>query len=121
MYWYAYDSTEFGTLWTRRDGLTKAGVAYGQIYNWIADSILTTPCSAKGTVWTCGLTLADGTAAQAIWDTSQTCTDGRCTTSAQNISSAFTNFQDITGTNTPVTNGTVAIGIKPILLTPSAP
>jgi hypothetical protein len=121
MYWYAYDSTEFGTLWTPRDGLTKAGVAYGQIYNWIADSTLTTPCSAKGTVWTCGLTLADGTAAQAIWDTSQTCTDGRCTTSTQNISSAFTNFQDITGTNTPVTNGTVAIGIKPILLKPSAP
>jgi hypothetical protein len=70
------DSTEFGTLWTPRDGLTKAGVAYGQIYNWIADSTLTTPCSANGTVWTCGLTPANGSAAQAIWDKSQTCSGG---------------------------------------------
>ncbi len=121
MYWYAYDSEDFGTLWTPRGGLNKAGVAYGQIYDWIADSTLTTPCSANGTVWTCGLTLTNGTAAQAIWDASQTCSDGTCTTSVQNVSSAFTNYQDITGTNSPVTNGTVTIGIKPILLTPSAP
>ena len=52
---------------------------------------LTTPCSASGTVWTCELTLANGTAAEAIWDTSQICSDGTCTTSNQNVSTIWTN------------------------------
>ena len=119
MYWYAYDSNEFGTLWTLGGGLNKAGVAYGQTYNWIADSALTTPCSARGTVWTCGLTLANGNAAEAIWDTSQTCAEGNCTTSNQSVSSAWTNYQDLAGTNNVIANGRVAVGIKPVLLTPS--
>ena len=62
MYWFAYDSPTYGSLWTSGGGLNKAGTAYGQTYNWIVGSSLTTPCSVSGTVWTCGLTLADGTA-----------------------------------------------------------
>jgi hypothetical protein len=121
LYWYGYDSSQDGTLWTPGGGLNLAGVAYGQVYNWIVGSTLTTPCSATGTIWTCGLTLANGNAAEAIWDTSQTCSNGTCTTSNQNVSSAWTNYEDLTGNNNPITNGTVPVGIKPILLTPSAP
>ena len=121
IYWYSYDSSEFGTLWTLSGGLNKAGIAYGQVYNWIVGSSLTTPCSATGTVWTCGLTLANGDAAEAIWDTSQTCSSGSCTASRQNVSSAWTNSQDLAGTNSAITDGTALVGIKPILLTSSAP
>ena len=121
MYWYAYDSTHFGSLWTPGGGLNKAGEAYGQTYNWIADSILTMPCSARGTVWTCGFTLSNGDAAEAIWDTSQTCANGNCTTSNQSVSSAWTNYQDLAGTHNIIANRTVPVGIKPILLTSSAP
>lgn len=120
MYWFAYDSPTYGSLWTSGGGLNKAGTAYGQTYNWIVGSSLTTPCSVSGTVWTCGLTLADGTAAQAVWDTSQTCSNGSCTTSNQSVPAVWTNYQDLTGRNNAITNGTAPVGIKPILLTPSA-
>jgi hypothetical protein len=121
MYWYAYDSPTYGQLWTSSGGLNLAGVAYGQVYIWIVNSTLTTPCSATGTVWTCGFTLANGKAVDAIWDTSQTCSDGNCATSKQSVSTAWTNYQDLTGTTNAITNGTVPVGIKPILLTSSAP
>lgn len=117
MYWYAYDDSVEGTLWTSNTGLQPAGEAWQWTYNWIVGSTLTTPCSAKGTIWTCGLTLANGAAAQAIWDTSQTCSDGNCTTSPQSVSTTWTNYEDLTGTNhTIVVNGSVPVGIKPILL-----
>jgi hypothetical protein len=121
MYWFAYDSPHFGQLWTAGAGLNKAGVAYGETYNWIVGSTLTTPCSAAGTVWSCGFTLANGNAAEAIWDTSQTCLGGNCSTSNQNISSAWKSYQDLAGSNNAIPNGTVPVGIKPILLTSSAP
>jgi uncharacterized protein YjdB len=120
MYWYRYDGPTIGTLWTSSGGLTPAGVAYGQVYNWIVGSSLSTPCSASGTVWTCGLTLGNGTAAEVIWDTSQTCSDGSCATRNQNVSSTWTNYLDLTGSNHAITNGTAPVSIKPILLTLSA-
>jgi hypothetical protein len=121
MYWYAYDGNTFGTLSTSSGALNPAGEAYGQVYNWIVGSTLTTPCSANGTIWTCGLTLANGKAAQAIWDTSQSCSAGSCTTNNQSVSPAWTNYQDLAGTNNPISNGAAPVGLKPILLTPSAP
>jgi len=124
MYWYAYDvpatssSPGYGTLWTPNGGLDKAGVAYGQIYNWVVGSTLTTPCTANGTVWTCGLTLGNGNAAEVIWDTSQTCANGVCTTSNQSVPAAWANYQSLNGTNNAITtSATVAVGLKPILLT----
>jgi hypothetical protein len=117
MYWYAYDGANDGTLWTSSDGLQPAGQAWQWAYNWIVGSALTTPCSAKGTVWTCGLTLANGAAAQVIWDTSQTCSNGVCTTTSKSVSPTWTNYQDITGTyHSIIVSGSVSVGIKPILL-----
>lgn len=117
MYWYAYDANSYGTLWTPSGGLNPAGKAWQWAYNWIVGSTLTTPCAAKGTVWTCGLTLANGTAAQAIWDTSQTCSNGFCTTSPQSVSPTWTNYQDITGASHSIAGGgSVPVGLKPVLL-----
>jgi Bacterial Ig-like domain (group 2) len=116
LYWYSFDGSIYGTLWTS-NGLTKAGIAYGTIYDWVVGSTLTTPCAASGSIWTCGFTLANGTPAQAIWDTSQTCSNESCTANNQSVSSAWTNYQDLTGTNQSITNGTVPVGLKPILLT----
>jgi hypothetical protein len=44
----------------------------------------------------------------------------RCTTSTRNVSSAWTNYQDIARSTNAIANGTAAVGIKPILLTSSA-
>ena len=54
--WYSWDGYPWGALWTSSGGIAEAGIAYGQVYNWMVGATMTTPCSASGTVWTCGLT-----------------------------------------------------------------
>jgi len=121
MYWYAYDSPIYGTLWTSANGLNPAGQAYSTVYQWIVGSTLTTRCAkASGTIWTCGIKLANGSSAEAIWDTSQTCANGSCTTGNQTVSPTWTNYQDLTGTVHAITGGTVPVGIQPILLLSSS-
>lgn len=117
MYWYAYDAVSNGTLWAPDTGLQPAGEAWQSTYNWVVGSTLNKPCSANGTVWTCDLTLANGAAAQVIWDTSKTCSNGVCTSGDRSVSPKWTIYQDITGTDHSITvNGSVSVGIKPILL-----
>ena len=120
MFWYTYDGADNGTLWTP-SGLTPAGRAYGTVYKWIVGSKLGAPCSANGSVWTCNLTLGNGNPAEVIWDTSQSCSNGNCTTALQPVSSSWANYQDLTGTNNNIAaSGSAQVGLKPILLTPSA-
>lgn len=120
MFWYAYDGANYGTLWTS-GSLTRAGLAYGTAYKWIVGSKLSAPCSANGSVWTCNLTLGNGNMAEVIWDTSQSCSNGTCTTSPQAVSSSWGNYQDLTGTNNNIAaSGSAQVGLKPILLTTSA-
>ena len=119
MYWYAYDSPHYGQLWN--GSLNPAGQAYNTLNKWILGAKLTSACSANSSVWSCNLTLANGNTAEIIWDTSQSCSNGTCTTSSQSVSSAFANSQDLTGTNSNFPSaGTVQVGIKPILLTATA-
>jgi hypothetical protein len=119
MFWYSYDGADYGTLWTP-SGLTPAGYAYGTAYKWVVGAKLAAACSASRSVWTCNLTLGNGNVAEVIWDTSQSCSSGTCTTSPQSVSSNWGNYQDLTGTNHNIaTSGSVAVGIKPILLTTS--
>jgi hypothetical protein len=119
MYWYGYDSPHYGTLWTSGTGMNQAGQAYGTVSKWLYQAKLKTPCSSSNGVWTCSVTLGNGNDAEIIWDTNQTCQSSPCPTGTQNIPSNFTNAQDLTGTNSAI-SGTVQVGIKPVLLTPSA-
>ena len=115
-YWYQYGNTTFGSILTGND-LSGAGVAYGVLYNWMAGATLSSPCSDTGTVWTCHFTKPGGIQQQAVWDTSQTCSNGTCGTSTYTPDSLYTRYQDLTGTITQVPAGTtVQIGAKPILL-----
>lgn len=123
MYWYAYDSTLYGTLWNSTSGLLTPGVAYGTVHNWIVGSTLTKSCGAVSgtTVWDCGFTLSSGYSAYAVWDTSQSCSNSTgtevCTYSTQTISTSWTKYQDLTGaTHTISPLGSVQVGIEPILL-----
>lgn len=116
LYWYSYDSL-FGTLWTSGGGLTKAGVAYGQIYGWMVGSVLSTPCTAVSTVYSCVLTNATGDHL-VMWDTSQTCSGGVCTTANQNVASTWLAYQDMTTASVPVAVAAthqVPIGAKPVI------
>ena len=46
-----------------------AVTAYVQTENWMIRSTMTGACTPSGTVYTCGLTLANGKQALAVWDT----------------------------------------------------
>jgi len=98
-------------------GLNLAGTAWQQIYNWTVGAKYTSVCqNTSGSIWECGLTL-NGTAYLIVWDTSQTCNAGQCTTVPMTTPNGFTQFDNLAGNNNqPISNGTVQIGAKPIRL-----
>ncbi|HUA15068.1 MAG TPA: Ig domain-containing protein [Verrucomicrobiae bacterium] len=121
--WYEFDNPTWGTLYVpgKDGGLTSAGTAYQQIYNWMAGNALTQACSgptfpAQG-IWTCGFTKPDGTHMLAVWDSSQSCSNGACTTSLYSHNSMYSSYISLsTGKASNLTSATVPVGAKPILL-----
>jgi hypothetical protein len=124
-YWYQWDNSGHGTLWNpfSISGCTvpftsgyicEPGVANQQVYDWMERSTLTS-CSASGTTWICGLTESSGTQAEIVWDTSQTCSQGSCSSLAYTAPPIYSSYRDLTGASHPI-SGTVPIGIKPVLL-----
>jgi hypothetical protein len=91
--------------------------AYEQTYDWLAQSELITPCAANGTVWSCTINQS-GTQYLILWDASQSCANGSCTTANQTVGSQWLQYQDMTTASTPIaiTAGVVPVGIKPIVL-----
>lgn len=120
-YWYAWDSTTWGTLWTPT-GITPAGVAYQQVFNWMVGATMPSPCSENGgttytAVYTCDLTRTGGYLGRAVWDTTQTCNKGSCTTSPYTPDPMFIQYRDLQGNVHPISPGQIVqIGAKPILL-----
>ena len=91
--------------------------SYEQAYNWLAGSVLTSPCSATGTVWSCEINKS-GTAYLIMWDTSKSCSAGSCTTGNQTVASQWVHQQDMTSASSPsgISGNSVAVGIKPVVL-----
>jgi hypothetical protein len=115
-YWYAYDNGTWGGLWDSTSGLNTSGTAYQQVENWIVGATTGGQCVQNGTVWNCTYTRSGGYAAEAIWDTSQTCSNGSCTTSTQSVGSQYLHYLDLTGISHNVVGASVPVGAKPILL-----
>jgi hypothetical protein len=111
-YWYAWNNPVYGTLWTT-NGITSAGIAYGQVYDWLYGATMNSPCSmAADYTWTCALTRTGGSQALAIWNSA--------TTKSYVPSSEYKSYLDLAGT-TNLINGSVSIGYIPILLLASSP
>jgi putative Ig domain-containing protein len=110
-----------GSAWYTWDSLkaepAQVQTAYQQTYNWLNDAALTTPCAAVGTIYSCTITKS-GTQYLIMWDSSQSCANGSCTTSNQTVASRFTQYQDMTTASTPIdiSGRLVPVGIKPIVL-----
>jgi hypothetical protein len=104
-----------GNIETANQTPDSAGIAYNQVYNWLLGQ-LPTPCTQAGTIWTCGLTGSNNYEAEIIWDDSQTCNSGTCTATAQPVPSWVTDARDTAGNQVTVTNGTVPVGLKPIIV-----
>ncbi len=88
-----------------------AGTAWNSIAGWLINHTIS-PCTAKGTVYTCNVD--DG---QIVWDTAQSCSNGVCTTSKYTYPSPYKYETDLTDTKTKLSSKTVLIGYKPIFLT----
>lgn len=116
-YWYEWDNTLAGTLWNPNTGvLLKPGIAYGTVYtDWMVGRTVAA-CSNKGTVWTCGITGASGYQAQAVWDTSKSCSNGKCTYSKYTVDPVYVQYETVYGQINQITGSTVNIGYLPILL-----
>jgi polysaccharide biosynthesis protein PslG len=115
-YWFQYGNTSTGTFWTSA-GTNTAGIAYGQVYDWLVGANLSGPCAATGTVWTCPFTKPGGIQAQAVWDASKTCSGSTCATSSYVPSSVYTKYTNLAGNITSFSPGTtIQIGAEPILL-----
>jgi hypothetical protein len=112
LYWYAWDNNSgWGPLWDPANGAHPAGVAYGLLYNWMVGSVhAANPCTeATDATWTCTLTLADGSAAEILWNPT--------TAESVSVGSTFHSYRTLDNSTVhAITGDTVAIGKKPILV-----
>jgi hypothetical protein len=120
-YWFAWGDSNAGGIPSQQWGLitntdgtpTTAGIAYGQVYNWLVGASVSSPCAAASDdTWTCGFTRAGDYQALAVWNHS--------TTASYQPASQYKQYRDLAGNTTPIT-GTVTIGSKPILLETGTP
>ena len=71
-YWYQWDNTNWGTLWSESKGLTPAGGAMQQVYDWLRDTTASTPCRQTGaSLWSCDLKKGN-VQYRAVWSASGT-------------------------------------------------
>lgn len=109
--WYLWGHSNSGLIQTTAGEPTSAGLAYDLVLTWLMGQN-PQPCTASGNIWSCpiGSNLV-------VWDTSQTCSDGVCTTSQYTAPAGYTQYVDLTDTTHQI-NGQIALGVKPIMLEP---
>lgn len=112
-YWYAWDTC--APLWDISGGALKpSGAAYQAIETWMGGAVMNIPCSANGTVWTCGYTRSGGYQALEVWNASGT--------SNFATPSWAIDYLSLDGKKTTITPGqSVIIGALPILFESARP
>ena len=110
-FWYAYDNTNWGTLWNSVTGLNDAGQAYEQVTRWLTNATLQQPCApttTDPTTFSCVYTRPDGYTATAVWNTVGTATFA--------VPAGTQQYRDLYGNLISVPQTTVQISPAPILL-----
>ena len=110
-FWWAYDSSTWGTMWSSTGGLNAVGEADQQVAKWIVGSTLTQPCAptaANPTTYTCGYSRPGGYTALAVWNTAGE--------TAFEVPQGFVQYHDLQGNVTSASGGTVELSTSPILL-----
>jgi hypothetical protein len=110
--WFTWGKAASGTIETSTGAPTQAGLAYNVVYKWLVGQQPQPCASDDGNIWTCvmGSNLI-------VWDTSQTCSAGVCTTSTYTPPAGYSQYVDITNADNLIT-GTINLGVKPIMLEP---
>jgi PKD repeat protein len=109
-YWYAYDNSGWGTLWSPTSGLLKPGIAYREVEKWMVGATLTAPCAQDSAGnWTCSFSRGGSYQALAIWNANATQT--------YTAPTQYRQYRDLSGgVYTIPSTGAVSVGAKPILL-----
>jgi hypothetical protein len=124
-YWWNWDIEKETAFYdSTKQLLTAPGNAYVRIVQWTdGGASKVGPCAKNASVttqWTCSITPAGGGASVAIWDTAQTCNAGTCSTTNVNLQAiglgSFNAYEDLLGKTTLIANGTVPVGLRPVLL-----
>ena len=117
-YWWSWDISGQAALYNQSTkSITPAANAYVQVVRWTnAGTATVGPCNANGTVWTCNVQSPSGFVAEAIWDTSQTCNAGKCSSAPVSTPSQFNAYLDLSGNESPMSGSSAPVGLKPILL-----
>ncbi len=106
-YWYAYDNDRYGTLYSNGT-LTKAGIAYQQVFNWMVGATQDQSCAKDAdSTWVCGFTRSGGYQALAVWNSTKSAT---YTPAPQ-----YKQYRDLAGALHSI-SGPITIGNAPVLL-----
>ena len=109
-YWYQWDSqAPYGLQGT------IGGNAFAQVAHWLVGSTVSA-CTKSGAVYSCPLTLPGGNQGLILWDASQSCADGVCTTAAATVNPEYQQVLDLNGKPVAIQNNSLPLGAKPILL-----
>ena len=124
-YWFAWGDSNPGQGIDQQWGLitdyydqttpTTAGIAYGQVYDWLVDAAIS-PCTSSANVWTCALIRSGNYKGLAVWFYSANESD----TTSYTPDPQFVQYRDLAGNVTPVT-GAITIGPQPVLLESGPP
>jgi len=109
--WYTWGQAFSGDIENSSGLPTEAGLAYNLVYTWLANQV-SQPCTNTGNVFSCVISTK-----VAVWDTSQTCSNGVCTSSNYAAPAGYSHYVDLAGALHKV-SGQIALGVKPILLEP---
>jgi hypothetical protein len=116
MYWYAWNDGDTGMLWDQRsERIEPAGKAYGEVYRWMVGATLG-GCENSKSQTSCTFTRPDDSQYLAIWDRSQTCSGGNCTTTQVKVDPKYVDYLDLAGGKNKIQDSTVPVGMKPIWL-----
>ena len=88
----------------------NSGTAWNQVATWVIGHQIS-PCTVTGTVYSCALDYG-----QVVWDTSQACSNGVCTTSNYTYPASYVWSYDLDGNRSALSGKTVKIGYKPLFL-----
>lgn len=108
-YWFTWSHYATGAIWDKTTGkLTKAGVAYRQVYDWLVGATQTAPCAEKNGIWTASYTRPGGYQAQAVWSAAGS--------TAYVVPPQFIRARDLEGSTLTLSNHSLTLTPKPILL-----